>query len=67
LVGAVRELPHLVAVDGGYVVVEAAPPAVKQNVDVWGPPPSAFALLKALKRKFDPEGILNPGRFIGGL
>jgi glycolate oxidase FAD binding subunit len=40
---------------------------VKQNVDVWGPPPSAFALLKALKRKFDPEGILNPGRFIGGL
>jgi glycolate oxidase FAD binding subunit len=67
LVGAVRELPRLVAADGGYVVVEAAPPDVKQHVDVWGPPPSAFALLKALKRKFDPEGILNPGRFIGGL
>jgi len=67
LVGAVRELPRLVAADGGYVVVEAAPPDVKQNVDVWGPLPSAFALLKALKRKFDPEGILNPGRFIGGL
>jgi glycolate oxidase FAD binding subunit len=67
LIGAVRELPRLVAADGGYVVVEAAPPDVKANVDVWGPPPSAFALLKALKRKFDPEGILNPGRFIGGL
>jgi len=67
LIGAVRGLPRLVAADGGYVVVEAAAPDVKENVDVWGPPPAAFALLKALKRKFDPEGILNPGRFIGGL
>lgn len=67
LIDAVRGLPRLVAADGGYVVVEAAPPDVKENVDVWGPPPSAFALLKALKRKFDPEAILNPGRFIGGL
>jgi glycolate oxidase FAD binding subunit len=67
LVDVVRMLPRLVIADGGYVVVEAAPPDLKGNVEVWGPPPSTFALLKGLKRTFDPEGILNPGRFIGGL
>jgi glycolate oxidase FAD binding subunit len=67
LVQVLRDLPRLVAVGGGYVVIEAAPTAVKERLDVWGPPPSAFNLLKALKAKFDPAGVLNPGRFIGGL
>jgi glycolate oxidase FAD binding subunit len=40
---------------------------VKSQIGVWGPPPASFALLKALKRKFDPEDVLSPGRFIGGL
>jgi glycolate oxidase FAD binding subunit len=67
LVNALRHLPRLVAVDGGYVVIEAAPPEVKEKLDVWGAPPSSFPLLKALKARFDPAGILNPGRYIGGL
>jgi glycolate oxidase FAD binding subunit len=67
LLGALRELSGLVAGHGGYAVVESAPPEVKKQLDVWGAPPSSFALLKALKRKFDPEDVLGPGRFIGGL
>jgi glycolate oxidase FAD binding subunit len=67
LLGALRELPGLVAGHGGYAVVETAPPEAKRQLDVWGAPPSSLALLKALKRKFDPEDILSPGRFIGGL
>jgi glycolate oxidase FAD binding subunit len=67
LLGALRELSGLVAGHGAYAVVESAPPAAKMQLEVWGAPPSSFALLKALKRKFDPEGILSPGRFIGGL
>jgi glycolate oxidase FAD binding subunit len=67
LVQALRGLPRLVAADGGHVVIEAAPTAVKERLDVWGPPPSAFSLLKALKAKFDPGSTLNPGRLIGGL
>lgn len=52
----------------GSVVVERAPIAVRRAVDPWGPvAPEAFALMRALKREFDPEGILNPGRFVGGL
>jgi glycolate oxidase FAD binding subunit len=67
LLGALRELSGLVARQGGYAVVETAPPEAKRQLDVWGAPPSSLALLKALKRKFDPEDILSPGRFIGGL
>jgi glycolate oxidase FAD binding subunit len=40
---------------------------VKTALEVWGPTPSSFALLQALKHRFDPEGVLSPGRFIGGL
>jgi glycolate oxidase FAD binding subunit len=64
---ALRQLSGLVAAHGGHAVVENAPPAAKTQLEVWGAPPSSFPLLKALKRKFDPEGVLSPGRFIGGL
>jgi glycolate oxidase FAD binding subunit len=67
LVDALRQLSGLVAAHGGHAVVENAPPAAKTQLEVWGLPPSSFALLKALKRKFDPEGVLSPGRFIGGV
>jgi glycolate oxidase FAD binding subunit len=52
---------------GGSVVVERAPAAEKASLDVWGPPPSGFALMRGLKASLDPRGILNPGRFVGGL
>jgi glycolate oxidase FAD binding subunit len=67
LLGALRELSAWVGEHGGYMVVENAAPEAKTQLDVWGAPPSSFAILKALKRKFDPEGVLSPGRFIGGL
>jgi FAD/FMN-containing dehydrogenase len=40
---------------------------VRATVDVWGPPPPAFALMQRLKNRFDPEQRLNAGRFVGGL
>lgn len=51
----------------GHAVMHAAPPKVKENIDIWGPPPPAFPLMRALKQQFDPEALLNPGRFVGGL
>ena len=46
----------------GHVVVLRADPSVTQQVDVWGAPSDHEALLGAVKRAFDPAGILNAGR-----
>lgn len=37
------------------------------SVDSWGDPPPAIELMRAIKREFDPNRILNPGRFVGGI
>jgi glycolate oxidase FAD binding subunit len=52
---------------GGYVVIEAIDPALKDRVDVWGHIGNSFLLMKRLKETLDPQGILNPGRFVGGI
>ena len=52
---------------GGSAIVEICPPEAKELIDVWGPSPSAMEIMRRIKRQFDPEGILNPGRMIGGL
>jgi glycolate oxidase FAD binding subunit len=52
---------------GGSLVLAAAPPEIRERIDAWGTPPAAFALMKALKQRFDPERRFNPGRFVGGL
>ncbi len=39
----------------------------RANLNVWGAPPPAIEKMRALKRRFDPNGTLNPGRFVGGI
>jgi glycolate oxidase FAD binding subunit len=52
---------------GGYVVVEDAPAALRPGLDIWGPPPPTLTLMRALKAQWDPQGVLNPGRYVVGL
>jgi glycolate oxidase FAD binding subunit len=47
---------------GGFAVLEAAPPWAKSARDVFGDAGDDAALLRALKHRFDPAGILNPPR-----
>jgi glycolate dehydrogenase FAD-binding subunit len=54
----VRTKPHTF----GNSVVLRAEPAVKDRVDVWGASGDTANLLRAVKRAFDPAGILNAGR-----
>ncbi len=52
---------------GGYAVVEVAPPALKVRLPVWGSPPGGLDLMRRLREKFDPKGIMVPGRLGWGL
>jgi glycolate oxidase FAD binding subunit len=51
---------------GGSVVVLEAPGGLKDHLDVWGPV-GGLDLMRAVKRQFDPERRLAPGRFVGGI
>lgn len=57
-------LSPLRARTAGTAAVEFAPAAWRRQVDVWGPPPPSIGMMKALKREFDPQGILNRGRMM---
>ena len=57
---AVRELD-------GNMVVERAPADVKSGIDVWGDAGGQVGVFRGLKEQFDPKGLLNPGRFAGGI
>ena len=51
----------------GAWVVERCPPELKKGRDVWGPLPHGLRIMRRLKLSLDPHGILNPGRFVGGI
>jgi glycolate oxidase FAD binding subunit len=67
LTRSLTEARDALAALGGYLVVLDAPEAVRRHVDVWGPLPDGFGVMQRLKAEFDPKGILNPGRFVGGI
>ena len=51
----------------GHVVVERCPLELKAKIDVWGDPPESITIMRRIKQQVDPQGILNPGRFVGRL
>jgi glycolate oxidase FAD binding subunit len=63
----VEELREIWVRRGGSVVVREASPEFKKRIEVWGPLGSRLELSRRVKEKFDPRGILNPGRFVGGI
>lgn len=49
---------------GGHAVVTDGDDALR--ADPWGAPPAGLVLMRRLRAAFDPQGILNPGAFVGG-
>jgi len=52
---------------GGSLVIMQGGAALKRTVDAWGAVGDAQPLMARIKDQFDPGGISNPGRFVGGL
>lgn len=41
--------------------------ALRASIDAWGEVPSTIATMRAIKARFDPHGILAPGRYVGAI
>ena len=67
IAAGLRDIQTVATALGGGAIVERCPEQVKNHIDVWGEPSSGMAIMRRLKRQFDPDNILNPGRFVGGL
>lgn len=61
------ELRHAVQNGGGSLVIERAPAEIKSMLDVWGEVGPTARLMREVKAKFDPQSLLNPGRFVAGI
>ncbi len=51
----------------GQLTLLSLPTHLKRGNDVFGPKPDSHPLMIRIKQQFDPNGILNPGRFLGGI
>ncbi|MDP6549368.1 MAG: FAD-binding oxidoreductase [Dehalococcoidia bacterium] len=65
VLGAITRIRELARNAGGTAVVEHCPLPLKKRIDIWGDPPQGMELMRRVKQRFDPLGILNPGRFVG--
>ena len=60
----VDELRKPALAAGGYTVILESPADWQGKLDPWGYTPSALHLMQALKSRWDPASILNPGGFL---
>jgi glycolate oxidase FAD binding subunit len=46
------------------LTVIGAAPHLRAELPLWGAPPANLELMRRIKHEFDPEDLLNPGRFV---
>lgn len=64
LIELINQSNSYAAKSGGYFVVESAPVRIKERINVWGCLPGGVNIMQILKERFDPKGIMNPGRLL---
>jgi glycolate oxidase FAD binding subunit len=50
---------------GGNLTLSRCPTDWKPRLKVWGDPRPDWKLAEGIKNALDPQGVLNPGRFVG--
>ncbi len=60
----VRQVRAAAEAAGGTLVLMNAPAELVQEAGAWGAPPETLGVMRRLKLAFDPQGTLNPGRFV---
>ena len=63
----ISQLQIAVAEIGATAVVQRCPTEIKRDIDVWGGQPPGIDTMRRLKKQYDPNNIMNPGRFVGGI
>src|SRR5438093_5861637 len=61
---SVKEVRARTETAGGSLVMMAAPDDFMRDVGAWGTPPPTIDIMRRLKHAFDPDHVLNPGRFV---
>ena len=65
--GLIAALRERLPVGRGSAVIRRGAPELRRHIDAWGPIGDGMPVMMAIKRQFDPAGLLNPGRGPGGL
>ena len=52
---------------GANLTIDQAPLELKRLIDIWGPAGPGARLMHRVKDEFDPQHILNPGRYVDGI
>ncbi len=62
---ALVQLRFTLESQGGSLTLQQQPSG--STIDPWGKLPDTLPLMRAIKQRFDPNGILNPNQFLGGI
>jgi len=65
--GLIETLRARLRPSGGSVAVMQMLDALRGRIDVWDCRSDALAMMREIKRRFDANRILSPGRFVGGI
>jgi glycolate oxidase FAD binding subunit len=66
-VDQIKRLRASAAGANGALAIEKAPAETRRAADAWGDAGSTAELMRSIKARFDPQSLLNPGKFVLGL